>query len=165
MLSQRNDLGPIYRRRHRIHVRGWQIRFWRKVRKRQKIVTHQFFDFHSRVYFTIPFCMQVEIIFYDTYFFRISLRSPNYYFFCSCNAAVNPDWDLTVNPCFWEYSGQVNKWSASNAFWCENLTTLWFLQGIEYQILAGPVFVVIFTIAGIFMGILGEKKILLWMIP
>ncbi|TRY70363.1 hypothetical protein TCAL_01161 [Tigriopus californicus] len=30
-------------------------------------------------------------------------------------------------------------------------------QGIEYQVLAGPIFVVIFTLSGVFMGFLGDK--------
>ena len=49
----------------------------------------------------------------------------------SCKAVV----DGEEAQCDWNYSG----------------------QGLEYQILAGPIFVVIFTISGVIMGFLGDK--------
>ena len=53
-----------------------------------------------------------------------------------CEAANNGTIDDDV-VCYWDYSG----------------------QGIEYQILAGTVFVVVFTFSGVIMGYLGDKVI------
>ena len=44
--------------------------------------------------------------------------------------------------------------------WCEFHQGCEYLengQGMKYQILAGPTFVVVFTISGIFMGYLADK--------
>ncbi len=50
-----------------------------------------------------------------------------------CEAIVD---EVTgLNYCYWDYSG----------------------QGIEYQILAGPIFVVIMTVSGVIIGFFGDK--------
>ena len=52
-------------------------------------------------------------------------------------AYINATSDSSPDLCMWEYSG----------------------RGIEYQVIAGPVFVVIFTFSGVIMGFLGDKVV------
>ncbi len=54
-------------------------------------------------------------------------------FFSRCESAFDPDGNSTY--CYWDYSG----------------------QGIEYQVLAGPVFIVVMTSAGVLIGFFGDK--------
>lgn len=54
-----------------------------------------------------------------------------------CNAANSTSDANVTNICMWEYTG----------------------RGLEYQVIAGPVFVVIFTFSGVIMGFLGDKVV------
>ncbi len=64
----------------------------------------------------------------------VDIKQYNKIIISRCLAAVDPGGSGS-NVCEWTYNG----------------------QGIEYQVLAGPVFVVVFTISGIIMGFLADK--------
>jgi MFS family permease len=68
---------------------------------------------------------------YEEMFYQEFSNIPFFLYF-SCTWLVNGD---GLHPCKWDYNG----------------------QGIEYQIVAGPVFILIYTFAGIFISFAADK--------